>query len=146
MASPVFAGEVLPQDFFNATSMIRMQSMVFTMVERRRTLEQKNRDVMSIIAAVARETGFSAEELLSLRKQKPLAFARHVAMHACIEVAGCSAREAACYLHRTDHTSALYAYKVVERVRKRDQAVEQLLARICRSVLRGRRGVLRLPN
>lgn len=78
--------------------------------------------VQDVIRVVSEQYGFSEEELLSARRQEPLALARHIAMYLAKVCTGRSYPEIARRLVR-DHTTIMHGVRRIEKLMTESSAL-----------------------
>ncbi len=74
---------------------------------------------------VSEKYNISISELLGKRRTQNIAFARHVAMHICRQLTGCSYPEIGALFGGRDHSTVIHANRVIEQRRESNPSVEE---------------------
>lgn len=99
--------------------------------------EQKREaiDCGAVARYVCRHFEYSIRDLRSVKRNKDLVHARHVAMYLIKKMTDASLREIGVFFERKDHTTVLSALEKIERQLKRDYAFAQEIKNIERELL-----------
>jgi len=90
-------------------------------------MKQKVVDLHRIVGCVANHFDYSIQEIRSSKRNKDLAFARHVALYLMKKMTDHSLKDIGAFLERKDHSTVIHAYEKIEQHKKTDGEFSQLL-------------------
>ena len=97
--------------------------------------EKKNIDFHKIIYQVSRHFNYTTKELRSIKRNKDLVLARHIAMYFMKKLTHHSLKEISSYLERSDHSTVLHAFEKIEMYKKSDPVFNQTLQHIEKEII-----------
>ncbi len=92
-------------------------------------------DSKTVATTVARCYRYALSDLRSAKRNKDIAFVRHVAMYCMKQYTSCSLHEIAAFFSRKDHTTVLHAYEKINTRRQNDVELEQMITLIERKLI-----------
>lgn len=87
-------------------------------------------DLPRIAQIVAQHFEYSITEIRSAKRNKELAYARHVALYMMKKLTNRSLREIGTFLERKDHTTVMHALEKIEHQKKYDKQLSMLLQQL----------------
>lgn len=96
--------------------------------------KQKGVDLHRIAGCVANHFEYSIQEIRSTKRNKELAFARHVALYLMKKMTDYSLKDIGAFLERKDHSTVIHAYEKIEQYKKNDGTFSQLLDNLERQI------------
>jgi len=96
----------------------------------KRTEEPKNIDMQKIVHHVSRHFNYSIGDIRSIKRNKDLALARHIAMYLMKKLTSHSLKEIGTFLSRKDHSTVIHAYEKIESHKESDNNFSKTLERI----------------
>lgn len=98
--------------------------------ERRTIIREQGADLQKIAALVAETYHCTLQDLRSVRRDKDISFARHIAMYCMKKFTDKSLKEIGSFLQRKDHTTVLHACSKIQEQRESDRLFNVQLERL----------------
>lgn len=92
-------------------------------------------DAKTVATTVARYYRYAISDLRSAKRNKDIAFVRHVAMYCMKQYTSCSLHEIAAFFSRKDHTTVIHAYEKIAAKRCSDLELSRMLTCIERKLI-----------
>ena len=83
---------------------------------------------------VAERYNVSVNDLLGKRRTQNIAFARHVAMHLCRSMTGCSFPEIGALFGGRDHSTVIHANRVIDEKRAANPEIEADVQKLIKKI------------
>lgn len=96
-----------------------------------RTIRPKMAEIKTV---VARHNGLTVADLESGCRKREIAWPRQIAAHLCREMTRCSYPEIARAFGNRDHTTILFAYRKIKRMRSESAELEATLEAYCADI------------
>lgn len=97
-------------------------------------MKQKVVDLQKIVGCVANYFDYTVQEIRSTKRNKELAFARHVALYLMKKMTDYSLKEIGAFLSRKDHSTVIHAYEKIEQYKQHNNEISRILETLERQI------------